>query len=315
MASVGEILRRERSRQGLDLGSIAQQTRIKQQFLEALEKDDYESLPGRFFVRAFTNQYADWLGVNGPEMQAAIERQLPAVHSPGGGVPPNAAGEFSISPHFPDKPAVDPLPEGTASILNAKKLASSVVMLAMVIVACGTAFWLWQRSQISSTSAVGMPNPLESSRKQPAPPLVSNTVSPPVAQPVIHEVKPPEPTLLASAAPAPSTESTVPGGKINLVLTAREDVWIRVTADNRIVAERLMVNGESHTAAANDNAKILMGNAGGLDIRFNGANIGSVGPRGQIRTVDFTPEKYNVTEPVREPKKAADSQEPETGQE
>ncbi len=90
---------------------------------------------------------------------------------------------------FPERPALDPLPEGTASVLNAKKVAHSVAMLVSVVVACGLVFWLWQ-TQIGTTSA-------ETNKPE---------VPPPAIQPIPAEPKP----ATEAATPALETQTPAP---------------------------------------------------------------------------------------------------------
>jgi cytoskeleton protein RodZ len=49
MLSVGETLRRARLEQGLDLSTVAAQTKISAKYLKAIESDDRKSLPSGFF--------------------------------------------------------------------------------------------------------------------------------------------------------------------------------------------------------------------------------------------------------------------------
>ena len=60
MASVGigAKLRNERVGKGLAIDDISRDTRIASRFLEAIETDDYSSLPGLVFTRNFIRQYA-----------------------------------------------------------------------------------------------------------------------------------------------------------------------------------------------------------------------------------------------------------------
>ncbi len=303
MASIGEILRRERDRQGMTLATIAQQTRIKLQFLEALEKDQYNQLPGRFFVRSFALQYAEKLGINTDELLVAIQRHSGESTA----LSPVRTEEPRLGSLFPERPALDPLPEGTASLLNAKKLAHSVAMLASVITVCGLLFWLWQ-TQLGTTSA-------ETNKPQ-AKQAVPETVSPPAAQPnppAVQTSETPAPSAPPAAEPqtnqaaavvpekteVPPQAPAAPASKINLVVTASDRTWVRITVDNRIQMERLMLAGESETAAGNSSARILTGSAGALGVRFNGADIGSLGPKGQVQTVDFTPGGFQMQQAYR----------------
>jgi cytoskeletal protein RodZ len=70
MASFGENLRRERELRGVSLRDMADATKISLRFLEALEKDRLDQLPGGLFPRAFVRQYAKHLGLD-PEKAVA----------------------------------------------------------------------------------------------------------------------------------------------------------------------------------------------------------------------------------------------------
>ena len=70
MASFGENLRRERELRGIDLHEMAEATKISIRFLQALEQDRVEVLPGGIFPRAFVRQYGKFLGLD-PERLVA----------------------------------------------------------------------------------------------------------------------------------------------------------------------------------------------------------------------------------------------------
>src|SRR5688500_5503325 len=70
MASFGENLRRERELRGVDLHEMAEATKISVRFLQALEQDRVDVLPGGIFPRAFVRQYGKYLGLD-PERLVA----------------------------------------------------------------------------------------------------------------------------------------------------------------------------------------------------------------------------------------------------
>lgn len=70
MASFGENLRRERELRGVSLREIADATKISARFLQALEQDRVEILPGGLFPRAFVRQYARFLGLDAERLVA-----------------------------------------------------------------------------------------------------------------------------------------------------------------------------------------------------------------------------------------------------
>jgi cytoskeleton protein RodZ len=70
LPSFGETLRRERELRGIDLRDVAEATKISLRFLQALESDRTDVLPGGLFPRAFVRQYATYLGLD-PERTVA----------------------------------------------------------------------------------------------------------------------------------------------------------------------------------------------------------------------------------------------------
>jgi transcriptional regulator with XRE-family HTH domain len=70
MASFGENLRRERELRGVSLREIADATKISVRFLQALENDRLDQLPGGLFPRAFLRQYADHVGLDAERLVA-----------------------------------------------------------------------------------------------------------------------------------------------------------------------------------------------------------------------------------------------------
>jgi cytoskeleton protein RodZ len=74
MTSFGDSLRRERELRGLTLREISDDTRISVRFLQAIEQERWDILPGGLFPKAFLKQYASHVGLD-PERVLA-EYQL-----------------------------------------------------------------------------------------------------------------------------------------------------------------------------------------------------------------------------------------------
>lgn len=84
MASFGENLRRERELRGVDLHEVAEATKISFRFLQAIEQDRVDVLPGGLFPRAFVRQYARHLGLDAERLVAEF------VYAHGGDGPDGA---------------------------------------------------------------------------------------------------------------------------------------------------------------------------------------------------------------------------------
>jgi cytoskeleton protein RodZ len=79
--SFGQYLRRERTLREISLEEIAQFTKIKLSILSALENDDYTSLPPLPFVRGFIRTYAEYLGLNVPEVMLRFSSFIEENHA------------------------------------------------------------------------------------------------------------------------------------------------------------------------------------------------------------------------------------------
>lgn len=73
MTSLGSQLRQERERKGLSLEQVSAQTRIRVSYLEAIEADRLETIPGGFFSRAFVRQYAAAVGLSEEQIARAMD--------------------------------------------------------------------------------------------------------------------------------------------------------------------------------------------------------------------------------------------------
>ena len=91
-----------------------------------------------------------------------------------------------------------------------------------------------------------------------------------------------KPEVVAVTAPAPHP--------VEVIVAARASSWVRITADGRPAFVGMLQPSEVRTVAANENVKVLAGNAGGVEISLNGKKLDPIGPAGQVRSVVLTAE-------------------------
>jgi hypothetical protein len=89
-------------------------------------------------------------------------------------------------------------------------------------------------------------------------------------------------------------------GKFTLTIRAREMTWIRLTADGTKVHGGTLEAGQERTVSAGW-AELLVGNAGTLDVIYNGKPI-TYGNKGEVKTLMLSPEgwKYKQKPAVSE---------------
>src|ERR1043166_6756182 len=99
MSSVGETLRRERLRRGLDLDQISSELKIAQRFLEAIEEDRFDRLPAGVFAKSFVRQYAQLLDLDGDELATEVRQYFEPAPA---AATPEAEGEAPRVAPIPD---------------------------------------------------------------------------------------------------------------------------------------------------------------------------------------------------------------------
>ncbi|MBI5230887.1 MAG: helix-turn-helix domain-containing protein [Coriobacteriales bacterium] len=80
MATLGEILREQRTKLGLSLEQAEEATRIRARLLDMLENDDYDHLPNPGYVKGYVASYAKFLELDPLDMTDRYRRQIGDLH-------------------------------------------------------------------------------------------------------------------------------------------------------------------------------------------------------------------------------------------
>ena len=75
MNGIGQTLKEAREKKGLTLDDLQQTTKIQKRYLIAIEAENFDALPGYFYVRAFIQQYAKVVDLDGDELLAQLEEK------------------------------------------------------------------------------------------------------------------------------------------------------------------------------------------------------------------------------------------------
>lgn len=76
---LGTTLREAREQKGVSIAQAQQATKIRQAFLEALEKNDYSILPPAVYVRGFVKNYSSYLGLDPQQMVSFFDEMMEAI--------------------------------------------------------------------------------------------------------------------------------------------------------------------------------------------------------------------------------------------
>ncbi|GAX48232.1 helix-turn-helix domain-containing protein [Pseudolactococcus reticulitermitis] len=75
--TVGQVLRDQRAKLDMTLNAAQDLTQIQKMYIVALERDDYDALPGDFYVKAYLKQYAERLDLDYDQLVTAYEKNEP----------------------------------------------------------------------------------------------------------------------------------------------------------------------------------------------------------------------------------------------
>ena len=79
--TLGKTLRDARIAKGFTLDDLQQTTKIQKRYLIAIEDQNFDELPGDFYVRAFIKQYADMVDLDGAELLKQFDSALPSTQT------------------------------------------------------------------------------------------------------------------------------------------------------------------------------------------------------------------------------------------
>jgi len=112
-----------------------------------------------------------------------------------------------------------------------------------------------------------------------------------------------EPTVVKVATSTPSAEPTLnvttttgEDGvrRLELNLSASEETWLSISSGGKQIFSGVLEPDETKTVSGLEMARLKVGNAGGLNVQWNGKEIGPIGAKGQVRVVVFTPEGFSI---------------------
>lgn len=264
MESLGRYFQECRVQRGMSLEEVAARTRIRLQTLQALERDDYPSLPVEVTVKGFVRAYARCLGLDEQDVSARYQRfAADYFRSAQPGDPISRFGRTAA-----------PEPAWKRHLtLAGLTLAALAVVISGVVAVMPSA----PPDEPNAISAPGRVAPPSALPNPPAPALIPEPIQTIASVPAIPP--PPKPEVVPPARPA------VSGAAQELSLAASEPTWVQVMIDGGRTKEAILQPGERITWAAEREFRLTVGNAGGVSVALNGEPVGPLGPSGRVRTL------------------------------
>ncbi|TRZ91737.1 MAG: helix-turn-helix domain-containing protein [Rhodocyclaceae bacterium] len=231
----GSVLRRTREARGQSIADVVQVIRFSSRQIEALERDDYASLPGSTAVRGLVRNYAKFLRLDAAPLLAQLD---PAVPVPEADVrPPVNMGEAEQPSVFERVPP--------------KFIAAAIAILLSTL----AAYWY------SDLSADGV-----LTQRLPGMADSPSVVSPnPVAAAAVVPVVAPAPAVIAEAQPAGPgvTSGQIPFAGLRVEFDDRS--WIEIRdATQKVVFDGVYPAGTRQNVEGKPPFQVWIGKASGV---------------------------------------------------
>jgi len=282
MPSFGETLQREREMRSISLEEISAATKISTRNLRALEEEKFDQLPGGIFNKGFVRSYARFLGIDeervvgdyiSAENEFRRKRLKEAVDS---GIVP-AEELFAAGPQEPQ-----PAPKHSGGFQTA-----AIVLVCLLVVVAGSWFWIGSRtadSQIKAQAAT-IQTHADPSSPQASAALESSPDTPGASagNSATGEKKDDrQPQAEAASIPENATHD-----KLSLHLRAKQDSWVQVTADGKVLLEAVLASGTDRSFEASKKFVVKLGNAAGVEVSYNGKTLPSFSPEERVKVLTF----------------------------
>jgi cytoskeletal protein RodZ len=250
----GDCLKREREMRDVSLEEICSATRISTRFLEALEKEDWEKLPGGVFNRGFVRSVARYLGLD--EENMLTEYDLARLNS---GAVISAHAPQSIPRTFP----------------KWFPIAFGLLLAGLI----AGAFHAWR---VFATHRTVRSNTSPARGSTPVLDQTSETGRIPAQSVSASE------TSTAPNSSSSTSSDTSSGSPLKLSIAAGKSTQLQVLADGRTLFDTVINAGENQHFQARDEFHVSVGDSGGVLLELNGQTIPPLGTPGSPGKISLT---------------------------
>ncbi len=306
MDSPGEYIKRERKLREISLQDVSKAIKVQVKLLKALEADDYDELPHPTFVKGFFRAYAKHLGLDDNDIVLRYEGYRKEFYD-------DIAQESALPVTFPLATAAGHSGRDTEGPRN-KQLIAVAVIAAVVLIAA--AYFIFSGpSEVTPLPGGVLPQaaapvkddgegkaPVDADKETPEPVKAAKVNAAGDKKKASANKKPSvlrkeagkavKPQVIKKAVKVeppsrPAAAGAVSGAGHTLVAHANAETWMRVDIDGIKSREVLLQPFETATWSAKKGFSVLLGNAGGVTLTFDGVDMGSPGALGKTVRVRF----------------------------
>jgi cytoskeletal protein RodZ len=148
MQTIGNCLKSGREARNIELSEVARSTKISKWYLDCLEKDEFDKIPGGPYIKGYIASYASFIGIEEDEILKRYDS-----------LQVNIADENEIPDHLPQEKKRQKLIDFSFSMKNLLILS----MTALILLALGINYFFFQnRTHIAAQSQDAQDSKLQS---------------------------------------------------------------------------------------------------------------------------------------------------------
>lgn len=315
---MSKFLKERRKELGKELKEIASITRIKGAYLKSIEEEEFDKLPVEVYTKGYIREYSEFLGI---PSEIALEPYENYLREKKAGKEKDATDENAaavltreVVDNYDVHKGIDLehmdlllSPEVTSRSYNKTLFFKMLWILPAIAVGVAAYFFIsFPKSapqvdeQVASSHQVSPPPPPVALNPQP-PPVLSRTPDSNAGVKVIRLPEPnksqemrqsqkdskDKPPAISEKAQSKGEKSAAPKWKHTLNIDATDRVWIRVLIDGNENKEMMLNHGDKVSYGANKSFAVIVGNAAGANIHFDGKPFEKLGGKGEVVKFDF----------------------------
>jgi len=276
---IGRSLQRQRELLVLSLDDVERHTHLRQHYLKALEAGNLEGLPSPVQGRGMLNNYAAFLGLD-PE---------PLLLLFADGLQSRLAARQAARPEPP------PVPVRRTPIFPAplRRFLSGDILIGGTLVVFLMVFMFWGAIRIFATKSVASPTPTAPSIADvllaSATATASTTPAPPSPTASGPQLLFPTQVLATDALTGNLIPPNAQNG-VQIYLNVLQRAWMQVTVDGKVEFDGTVIPGGAYPFTGKNQVEIITGNGAGLEVYFNGADMGAMGTFGEVVDRIYSPQ-------------------------
>ncbi len=279
MESFGAYLKSAREAKKISLDEISRATKIRRAILEAIEGNQEEVLLPEAVVKGFMRTYARHIGLDPKEVMATYAERRRGDEA-------SAHGK-----HLPDGKRKIP-----AKYVFAGGVCTLIIIMILLLIFYERGPRDGAHEAALATISTGQTTmiPSEDLQASPSLPSVEEPMplqTPPVGAEEAQEIKEVRKVREVPEVSEVETEEEVvavqeetppPVREHTLVITASERTWIQIQEGSSLPFDVILYAGDSFTRQSSHQLAIVIGNAGGVTVIFDGKELESLGNDGQV---------------------------------